>query len=293
VTSLLQLDPDRFAAVLGRTSMAVTHRLVDHPLLERGALADLADRLPAASVEHNLGSLPTVVPTGEVTRVDAAPGDVVRTIEENASWMVLKNVEADPAYAALLDECLDEVQTLLGDRDGGMRQREAFIFLSAPNSVTPSHVDPEHNFLLQVRGTKQMHVGRFADPATEQRELERIYFGGHRNIEQPPAEDECYELAPGDGVYVRPDAPHYVVNGPGTSVSFSITWRTPQTRHAARVHRANGHLRRLRMKPQAPGADPRRDRAKAGFVVAATAAARAGRLLRERLAPVAARLRRG
>ncbi len=293
MTLLLQLDPDRFGDVLGRTSMRLTHRLVDHPLLEPSALADLADRLPATSVEHNLGALPTVAPSGEVVRVDAAPGDVVRTIEENRSWMVLKNVEADPAYGALLDECLDEVQTLLGEREGGMRQREAFIFLSAPDSVTPSHVDPEHNFLLQVGGTKVMHVGRFSDPEAEQRELERIYVGGHRNIEQPPAAVERYDLAPGDGVYVRPDAPHYVVNGPATSVSFSITWRTPATHRAARVHRANAQLRRLRLKPRPPGADARRDRAKEAIGVATAAAVRGARGLRDYLRPAAARLRRG
>ena len=32
--------------------------------------------------------------------------------------------------------------------------REAFIFISSPNTVTPYHMDPEYNFLLQIRGTK-------------------------------------------------------------------------------------------------------------------------------------------
>jgi cupin superfamily protein len=284
LTRLIELDPHRFAEVFGRTSMGVRHHLVDHPLLELEALAQLADRLPAENVEHNVGALPTVVRSDEVARVDAAPGEIIRTIEQNKSWMVLKNVEADPAYRALLDQCLDEVQSLVGDRDGGMKQREAFIFLSAPDSVTPSHVDPEHNFLLQVRGTKQMHVGRFSDPRIEQRELERIYFGGHRNIEQVPDDVERYDLGPGDGVYVRPDAPHYVINGPGTSVSFSITWRTPMTRRAARVHRANGHLRRLRLDPKAPGGDPVRDRAKEAMAVGAGVAVRSARTVQEKLA---------
>jgi hypothetical protein len=293
LTRLIELDPNRFAEAFGRTSMGVKHHLVEHPLLELDALSQLADRLPAENVEHNVGALPTVVRPDDVARVDATPGEIIRTIEENRSWMVLKNVEADPAYRALLDQCLDEVQSLVGDREGGMKQREAFIFLSAPESVTPSHVDPEHNFLLQIRGTKQMHVGRFNDPRTEQRELERIYFGGHRNIEQVPDDVERYDLNPGDGVYVRPDAPHYVINGPGTSVSFSITWRTPTTKRTARVHRANGHLRRLRLDPKAPGADPLRDRAKEAMAIGAGAALKSGRRVRETLAERAERSRNG
>ena len=46
-----------------------------------------------------------------------------------------------------------------------MTEREGFIFLSAPGSTTPAHTDPEHNFLLQVRGPKEMNVGAFPDPS--------------------------------------------------------------------------------------------------------------------------------
>jgi hypothetical protein len=259
---LLEIDADRFRAAFGRTSMPVRHRLADHDLLSLEALAKLADALPAASVEHNVGKLPVVVASGEVESVDATPGEVVRTIESNGSWMVLKNVERDSRYGALLDVLLDEVAPLAEEGEGIMRRREAFIFLSAPGSITPSHVDPEHNFLLQVRGTKQMNVGAFDDVAAEQRELERIYAGGHRNIERVPDSLDTYDLQPGDGVYVRPDAPHFVVNGEAVSISFSITWRTRQTMRTARVHRANGRLRRLRMRPKPPAGGGMRDRAK-------------------------------
>jgi Cupin superfamily protein len=258
---LLEIDADRFRAAFGRTSMPVKHGLADHDLLSLDALATLADALPAESVEHNVGRLPLVVAGGEVESVDASPGEIVRTIESNGSWMVLKNVEHDPLYRALLDVLLDEVEPLAAEAEGPMRLREAFIFLSAPGSITPSHVDPEHNFLLQVRGTKQMNVGAFDDVADEQRELERIYAGGHRNIECVPDSMETYDLQPGDGVYVRPDAPHFVVNGEAVSISFSITWRTRQTIRTSRVHRANGRLRRLRMRPKPP-AGGLRDRAK-------------------------------
>jgi cytochrome P450 len=33
----------------------------------------------------------------------------------------------------------------------GMCQREGFIFISSPGAVTPFHLDPEHNFLLQIK----------------------------------------------------------------------------------------------------------------------------------------------
>lgn len=259
---LLHVDPDRFLKVFGRTSMPVTHELADHPLLTLEAVATLAQRLPDASIEHNLGDVPVVATGHKVSTLDDDPAEIVKTIEANGSWMVLKNVEQDPQYRALLDELLDQVKPLVGSHEGGMLQREAFIFVSAPGSITPSHVDPEHNFLLQVKGTKDMNVGAFADKKTEQYELERFYGGGHRNIEQTPDEMETYALQPGDGVYVRPNAPHYVVNGDSASVSLSITWRTPKTDRASAVHRANGRLRRFGLKPTPPGRRVRGDRLK-------------------------------
>jgi hypothetical protein len=273
MTRLLDIDPARLAQ-LGRDPFAVRHHLAEHPLLGVDALARLADSLPGASVEHNLGNVGVVADADAVERLERTPGEIVRGIEENGCWMVLKNVEQDAAYSELLDACLADVAPRTAEREGGVTLREAFVFLSAPGSVTPSHVDPEHNFLLQVRGTKEFNVGRFADAETEQRELERFYGGGHRNIAQTPDDMQVFALAPGDGVYVWPNAPHFVVNGPTVSVSFSITWQTRATRRAARVHNANGRLRALHVSPRRPGERVAVDRVKSGAVGALSAVRR-------------------
>ena len=57
---------------------------------------------------------------------------------------------------------VDEVEQFVGDRHGGMHYRRGYIFISAPNATTPVHFDPEQNLLLQIRGRKEMNVGRFA-----------------------------------------------------------------------------------------------------------------------------------
>ncbi len=146
--------PSDFAAAVGAAPARGTHALGDHPLLTPEAVADLADRLPPASVEHNRGALPAVVADDAVETLDQTPGEIARGIDHNGCWMVLKNIEQDPAYARLLREMLDQVAPHLDPAQGTMRRRKGFLFLSAPNSVTPSHFDPEHNFLLQVRGSK-------------------------------------------------------------------------------------------------------------------------------------------
>ena len=258
----LTLDTDALARSFGREPRPVSHRLQDHRLLTLEALGELADWLPEAQVEHNVGSLPDVVPGGEAPRLELSPGEIARGIEENGCWMVLKNVEKNPEYGALLDECLDQVAEAIDGREGGMVLREAYIFLSAPGSTTPAHTDPEHNLLLQVRGHKDMRIGRFPDAETEQREMERYYDGGHRNLDWLPAEERSFELNPGDGVYVPVHAPHLVRNGDRVSISFSITFRTPTADRRMLVHAFNRRLRRLGLSPKPPGRRKRLDSAK-------------------------------
>jgi len=244
--------------------MATRHGLVDHPLLTLDALGDLADHLPEDRVERLQGDAPEIVAEGGSDIPDLSPGEVARTIEGNGLWMVLKNIEQHPDYKRLLDETLDEVAPLVLDREGGMILREGFVFLSSPGSTTPSHTDPEHNFLLQVMGTKQMNVGRFPDEQTKQLEIEDHVSGGHRNIEWLPVEPKVFEMNPGDAIYVPPHAPHMVKNGPTASISFSITFRTPALERLQRVSSINARLRRLGLSPKAPGRRPGADRLKAG-----------------------------
>jgi hypothetical protein len=241
--SLLQIDLTSFADTFARRPTAVRHSLTDHPLLTMEAIAVLADRLPLAAIERHQANLPLLMPGG-APYVEGRPSDTVRGIEHNGCWMVLWNIEQAREYKALLDAILDEAERYIGRREGGMRNRQAFLFLSAPDAVTPVHFDPEHNFLLQIRGTKSMNVGCFPSDADRQRELDRYYDGGHRNLESLPVDVRAFEMGPGDGTYVPSFAPHFVKNGPAVSVSLSITFRTRVSERAENVHVFNSNLRR-------------------------------------------------
>jgi hypothetical protein len=265
MSGLLEINGDEFAANFGRDAFGMKHRLTEHELLSVENVAVLADKLPADHVEHNRGDVPTVNASGEAEVLDDSPGEIARNIETNGCWMVLKKIEKVPEYHQLLDELLDELPASVVDREGGMVMREGFVFLSAPNSTTPAHTDHEHNFLLQIRGTKEMTVGHFDDAAAEQHHLEKIFSGGHRNMDRMPENPTLYKLDPGNGIYVPPVMPHWVKNGPAVSVSLSITFRTEVSRRSEIVHGVNHRLRKLRLSPRPPGESERADRAKEAF----------------------------
>ncbi len=250
-------DTGMFSALYPDTPGKVRHNLAKHPLFTLDALAALAGRMNTKNIEYNRGDLPLGIEFDDVPGNGLSIADTIRGIETNGSWMVLKFVEQDPAYGDLLAKTLAELDAPIAAKTGAMLKQEAFIFISSPNSVTPLHFDPEHNILLQLRGTKSMTIFPGDDEEIAPPDAhERLHSGaGHRNLhwdEQYAARGQCFDLAFGDGIYVPLMAPHWVQNGPDVSISFSITWRSAYSYREAEARGMNAIMRHAGLKPASP-----------------------------------------
>jgi CelD/BcsL family acetyltransferase involved in cellulose biosynthesis len=261
--ALLEIDPQAFRAGFDRTPFRIRHRLADHPLFTLPRLVELGQRLPEHSVEYNAGEVPVSLDPAKTPRTGLSVVETIRRIEDCRSWMVLKHVEQDPEYRALLDACLEEIRAHAEPIDPGMCEREGYVFVTSPGSVTPMHLDLEHNFLLQVRGWKTIHqYDRTDGTILPQEALERICDGAHRNLVHRPEFDErawVNVLRPGDGLHFPISIPHWVKNGDEVSISFSITFKTPAALRRQSIHRVNARLRRRGLHPAMPGQHPVRD----------------------------------
>lgn len=262
----LLFEPDRFRTDFGRRPFLIRHQLASHPLFQLPRLVELARALPEDRVEYNAGDVPVSLDPRNTPRTGLSAEETIRRIEECRSWMALKNVEQEAAFGTLLDECLDEVRTLSEAIEPGMAGREGFIFVSSPESVTPYHIDPEHNFLLQIRGRKQIRLFDGGDRSIiAEPELEAFYGGASRNLKFQSTQDAkalVFNLEPGDGLYFPVTWPHWVKNGPEVSISFSITFRTAQSDRREHLYRINHWLRCLKLRPRPVGRSPWIDSAK-------------------------------
>jgi hypothetical protein len=258
-----EVDPELMYEKFGREPFEVRHNLADHPLLSIERLAQLADSLPPEQAEFTDSDLPEVLPEGGKQDETMTAGDVVRGIETNGKWMVLKRVHTDPEYQALADWILDAVHSEVVEHEGGRVSSECYILISSPRSSVPSHFDPEYNLLFQIQGTKDLTVGTFPDLETERAEAERYYGGGHRNISQLPANARVFPMEPGVGVHIPSQAPHMVKNGPSYSISLSCSFYSRDSAQMVDVYSINARLRRLRISPSPPGEGRGRDRLKA------------------------------
>jgi Cupin-like domain len=271
-------DLDRLRGYYPQMPGKLAHGLAGHKLLTLESLVELGKRLPRASVEYNAGDLPLGVDPDAVAHTGLSVEDTIRGIEECGSWMVLKNVDQDPAYRALLEEALGELAGVIEPVSGPMLGKVGFIFVSSPDAVTPFHLDPEHNVLLQIRGRKTMMIVPGDEAVVPAEKHEAYHVGGHRNVpwqDEYEARGHQFELVPGDAVHVPLMWPHWVRNGPEPSISFSITWKSDWVYQEADARGMNHLLRTWGMEPAAPAAFPRRSPAKA-YAYRAIRKARAG-----------------
>lgn len=245
----------------------LTHNLAADPRLTLAALVELAGEFAPEHVEYNPGNLPIGIDPKDVPRASLSIADTVRSIEENGSWMVLKFIEKHPVYRALLEETLAEIDPITRAKTGAMLGMEGFIFISSPGAVTPFHFDPEHNILLQIRGSKVMTLFPAADESIVSGVAHEHFHLGlqHRNLvwqERFTALGQPVSLAPGEAVYVPVKAPHWVQNGDAVSISLSVTWRSEWSYAEADARAFNHILRKRGLTPASPKRYPAQNAAK-------------------------------
>src|SRR5215471_19621940 len=248
-------------------SVGFIHDLHLDDRLTLAAVADLADRLPRRSVIADTAAQPLLVPQGGPPRgALERPGEVIRDLQNANAWLTLLNVEDDPSMAELMNTYLDQLESGMVAKRGKrvkMRKRVAFVFVSSPNSVTPVHFDIEHSLLMQVSGSKTVSVGRFESDAARRHEIDRYWdSGAHGRIETLQPEETAYTMTPGRAVYIPPNTPHWVHNGPDISLSVTLTYFTSATVRENRVENFNAKLRRRHLKPREPGRSATVDTAK-------------------------------
>ena len=226
---------------------------LDKPkLLQREHIAELAGELPTQSIEQNMGDLTKVSDPSAARPTGLTAAESVRTISDNGAWIVLKNIEQSEAYNKLVDSMIEQISAVTTPEARiQKRLQEGFIFVSSPGSVTPYHIDHEHNILFQIEGTKRVTIYPKKPPFLLPEELERLHSGGHRNLpdrEGIESGGEEFLLTPGTALYFPVTAPHWVQNGDQVSVSLSVTWRSNLQKRERHHHLMNA-WRRSQGKP--------------------------------------------
>jgi len=270
-----------FAGKFNRESFVFHHNLAQHPLFTLPRLFQLARDTQRSRPQDLYYDAAQNVGIGQrwETMGDKPPlEEAMEQIDQAGAWITLHQAQEDPEYGAIFHECMNELASLTGvDFKKVMRVEDALIFITSPNRVTTYHIDRECNFLLQVSGSKTIHLFDRKDrEVLSELEIERFWTVDNNAATYKPAQQDkakSIRLVPGNAVHIPVNDPHWLKNDDNVSVSLSVnfTWRDSEL---ANVYRANHLLRKLGMKPSPPGQSAIKDGAKKAIIAASYVPAR-------------------
>ena len=247
----------------------VTHELVGNPLFSLPALMEVAKEAAKrrGDLYADTGDVKVTDKWGKIPLVDRPIDEVIERIQTAGAWIIMKHIEIDPAYAAVLNEFADFVQSMApSDPRFSINNPEMLVLITSPNRLTSFHFDAEVNFLVQVQGSKRVWVCNPDDrSAITEVEIEK-YYCGHQTAGtyKPGVEDRAsvFDLNPGEGVFIPSHGAHWVQNGDSVSVSLSLNFELPPSTYKY-PSITNYALRRLGFQPRPPGQSLTTDRLKA------------------------------
>ena len=247
---ILKIDPVQFESKFNEQHFLVGHALGGHPLFQIPRLLELAKEI-AEKWPKDLYYDRGVTNVGErwAMKSNSFPVDeTIRNIESCGAWIDLKSVERNPEYAKLLDSCISDLLQVSGRQlKKKMRRTQMAIFITSPNRLSTYHIDSECNFLLQIRGRKEISLfSKYDRDVLPEEEIERSWAADTNAAKYKPelqSHADVVTLSPGIGVHIPVNAPHWVQNGGEISVSAAILYHW-WNRAYANVYAANYVLRK-------------------------------------------------
>jgi hypothetical protein len=283
---LIDGDARIFRDSFDRVSFEFAHHLAGHQLFELPRLHSLAKDLPRNSVYFDTGNIAVNQRWDMTPRSQLSVDQLFDRIEHVGAWAVLKHVQQDPEYAALLDQCLLEIRNLVGTGFPRMvKICAAHVFVTSPNRISIYHMNRDCSFLLQIRGEKAVSVFNRDDrEVLPEQEIERFWAGDHNAaIYKPQFQDRAhdYRMRPGTALHIPVNAPHCGKNADNVAVTLAVTFQYLDSQ-LANIYRTNYFLRKAGIRPLAPGRSRIRDTVKAWAMGSAIKTRRfVGRILRE------------
>lgn len=272
---MLTMDRQQFVADFDRTPFKISHQLISHPLLQLPRLVELTRSLKRPVLffrgDHSINQVtdaakPRTFEGRQLAAPDMPAEQVIEKIEHAGAWMQLRNIGTEPHYAELLRDLINEFRGPAERNAPRLSDPRMDIFVSSPGTITPFHVDEEHNFLLQIRGSKKLSIANGADPMVFNNDQLRAYFKDNgelirysENLEQRSTH---VDLHPGEGLHIPAFFPHWVKNGNAVSISLGVLWHSDVTAHRRHLNRVNSWLERVGLPTGMPGKHPVVDKLK-------------------------------
>jgi len=193
------------------------------------ALADAAARLPEIHAQHHLAQLGRLLHAGVVERLSLSTPEVIRTIATNQSWVMLQSLATLPEYQPLMRRVGAPHQLALRSAGEPPTANDLIAFVGSPHASVPFHYDVNHHLLVQVQGTKRVHIGYFDDADERDRQLARGLMEHRLNVDREPDRVDDFAIGPGEALVLPAFAFHAVEGDDDVSIALTYMVATVST----------------------------------------------------------------
>ena len=225
------------------------HNLHENPLFSDEGLIKIIDAYPRELLEvFTMGYNPVAWGEWFLGRSNNLDGrQLMEAVKAGRIWLNLRKTNcAIPETQKLCDSLFAEIKEKTGIQT--MKQ-DMGLLISSPNAHVFYHADMPLVMLVQIRGTKKVHLYPPNAPFITNENLEDIALKAQdEQLKFNPEWDKSayiHDLKPGEFLTWRQNAPHRIVNHDCVNVSFSIEFMTTKAAWRANLLYANGLLRRL------------------------------------------------
>lgn len=239
------------------------NHLVEHPLLQSQPLRGLCERLEPVgqyiSFDNHAQAGTSFDNVAWTFRNRRTAADTMAQISDAKAWLSLLNVQTDPQYQTLVADVLDPLKPHIDRVDPGMCYRAGWFFFASPHTVTPFHLDTEHNFISQVQGHKTLYVWDHWDQEAASEYVRDEWEAYHTRSKLAWRDDlraraHVFHLEPGMTAYMPSGSPHLIETDEEPSLTFTVTFYTRSTRRRRALHQVHMRMRKLGITPPAVGA---------------------------------------
>ena len=249
---------DRLAEeMVNQSPFMFEHPLAYHALFDIGRLARLAEiAIQKGSGDQYLSTEERQLSKSERTQRML---DNIAGLHKGQHWLKISAVNTlSTEFDELLHAFLGHVEAITGwPVRANITWAGIDVFMNSPNLQVPYHFDHDSNFLMQIRGEKDVSLFDPNDRAVLTEAEIEDYYRGNKLAGRYRAElnsvGQRFHLTPGRGVHHPPLAPHLIRNGSEVSVSAAFYFILPGQERVARVYQINHFLRKLRLHPRPPG----------------------------------------
>lgn len=278
--------------LLDRTPFRLNHRLADHPALDLENIAKVILELPIEKVMFSKGLNDLRVNFDSALTEDTKKLDlneIIETIRNSNSYIAARNLELHPSFKGLYDDIMNDVEVFMKANKTGTKAHEPmlWLFIASPGAVTPFHFDRFTNFIMQIRGSKELAVF----PPGKEEVVKACDVEAYLDWrgQTPEWKDEMdvyankFNFKKGEAVHIPYTSGHYVKNGmDDISITLSIFYHTDETLIWSKAMRFNHRMRSFGLSPKPVGKSANLDGMKASMFPVANIISSASRKLLRR-----------